>query len=116
VSPPNLTLNNHPLSVLFDLSVLSFLYTPRVPLSPYFPFISEQIWQTDKISCSRFKYSGANIPENNFYLIFTITYILYQGFPTCGTRTTGGTRRGFRWYAESFCFIKSQKLKLIGRE
>ncbi len=35
---------------------------------------------------------------------------LKQGFPTCGTRTTGGTQRGFRWYAESFCFIKNKKI------
>jgi hypothetical protein len=31
-----------------------------------------------------------------------ILYILNQGFPTCGTRTTGGTRTAVRWYAESF--------------
>ena len=27
---------------------------------------------------------------------------LDQGFPTCGTRTTGGTQTGARWYAERF--------------
>ena len=27
---------------------------------------------------------------------------LKQGFPTCGTRTTGGTQTAARWYAESF--------------
>ncbi len=27
---------------------------------------------------------------------------LEQGFPTCGTRTTGGTHKAARWYAETF--------------
>ena len=27
---------------------------------------------------------------------------LVQGFPTCGTRTTGGTRKLSKWYARSF--------------
>ena len=30
---------------------------------------------------------------------------VYQGFPTCGTRTTSGTRRSFRWYATNFLFF-----------
>jgi len=30
-----------------------------------------------------------------------------QGFPTCDTRTTSGTRRSSRWYASNFHF--SQK-------
>jgi len=29
----------------------------------------------------------------------------YQGFPTCGTRTTSGTRRSSRWYAKNFHFF-----------
>jgi hypothetical protein len=31
-----------------------------------------------------------------------LTYHLIQGFPTCGMRTTGGTRTVARWYAETF--------------
>jgi len=30
---------------------------------------------------------------------------LDQGFPTCGTRTTSGTRRSLRWYARNFHFF-----------
>jgi len=30
---------------------------------------------------------------------------LLQGFPTCGTRTTSGTRRSSRWYASNFHFF-----------
>jgi len=30
---------------------------------------------------------------------------LKQGFPTCGTRTTSGTRRSSRWYASNFYFF-----------
>ena len=29
-------------------------------------------------------------------------YPLIQGFPTCGTRTTSGTRKLSRWYARGF--------------
>jgi len=32
-------------------------------------------------------------------------FCLRQGFPTCGTRTTSGTRRSSRWYASNFHFF-----------
>ena len=31
-----------------------------------------------------------------------ILYCLDQGLPTCGTRTTGGTQKLFKWYARYF--------------
>jgi hypothetical protein len=34
--------------------------------------------------------------------------VLFQGFPTCGTRTTGGTWTGFRLYAEILKWKLSQ--------
>jgi len=33
--------------------------------------------------------------------------VIAQGFPTCGTRTTGGTRRSSRWYARTPFFRKN---------
>ena len=43
---------------------------------------------------------------------------LEQGFPTCGTRTTSGTRRGPRWYAgclQNFFFITENRCKKSDR-
>ena len=42
-----------------------------------------------------------------FYLfrknkLFLHENALCQGFPTCGTRTTGGTQTCAKWYAETF--------------
>ena len=34
-------------------------------------------------------------------ITWTINNCISQGFPTCGTRTTSGTRRCPRWYAKS---------------
>jgi len=30
---------------------------------------------------------------------------IVQWFPTCGTRTTSGTRRSSRWYTSTFCLL-----------
>jgi hypothetical protein len=38
---------------------------------------------------------------------------LVQGFPTCGTGTTGGTRVGVRWYAETFKIKASLLVKIL---
>jgi len=38
---------------------------------------------------------------------------LNQGFPTCGTRTTGGTQTGPRWYAEIFKVKHLNKKNII---
>jgi hypothetical protein len=35
-------------------------------------------------------------------LLYYFLIYLKQGFPTYGTRTTGGTQTGPRWYAEIF--------------
>ena len=53
---------------------------------------------------------------------FSITYrkssnkieSLDQGFPTSGTRTTGGTRKISKWYAR--CFTKMQKKCLFSQK
>jgi hypothetical protein len=36
------------------------------------------------------------------YYCRVCTIFVVQGFPTCGTRTTGGTWAGARWYAKTF--------------
>ena len=38
---------------------------------------------------------------------------LDQWFPTCGTRTTSGTRRSSRWYASRFCFFFDRRELLV---
>jgi len=38
---------------------------------------------------------------------------LEQWFPTCGTRTTSGTRRSYRWYASTFCLLLDRREFLV---
>jgi len=47
----------------------------------------------------------ANVNMTSCYDVTNSAYPLQQGFPTCGTRTTSGTRRSSRWYASNFHFF-----------
>jgi len=49
--------------------------------------------------------TATNILRANFQPTTQKPYILEQGFPTYGTRTTSGARRYSRWYASNFHFF-----------
>jgi len=43
--------------------------------------------------------------SDSTWVIVLCWVLVIQGLPTCGTRTTGGTRRSSRWYASNFHFF-----------
>ena len=60
-------------------------------------------------------FGGLKIAIQRYFFFFSLPCILLtQGFPTCGTRTTGGTRKLSKWYAR--CFPKMHKKCLFSQK
>ena len=77
--------------------IVPVLLEPKLPMRE----LSEREWdvalKSDEVERWEFGSSRCNTSK-----ILKLIVALNQGFPTCGTRTTGGTRKLFKWYARDF--------------
>ena len=77
-----------------------------------YEFLTEQVDEYESTTCyvSMRQICMTNDLLFNALMIIILRpcFSLNQGFPTCGTRTTGGTRNLFWWYARYFPKIQKE--------